>query len=175
MSEDKLPTISRDILISAEHTYPSLMWLQATRPDLLTPVTLEKGGMTMISFRDPDGKVIVATYRTLSKYIDGSIGVQDEIHPEFENRGVQYNFEYDKDGNVIQYSPRLELQPLMQRCVSLIQNLANKAGSSIVARNKDYGIECDLVSDGIQWLPRQESERLSTNNDKRLNSGSNDL
>lgn len=131
---------------------PSILWLESTDPRIFTAITLDRGGMVRIAFRKPNRESLVNVYRTISRYSDGGFGIQDEIHPFFENEGVQFNYEFDSDGKLTKYSDKQNFTPRMQECLGLIQDIVSQRGASISA-------EATYISDGNQWLEKSIWEK----------------
>lgn len=133
-------------------TLPSILWLKSTDPRIFTPISLERGQMVRIAFYGKNGRSLVNVYRSISKYIGGGIGIQDEIHPGFENEGVKFNFEFDENGKLVKYSDREDFTPRMQECLALIQGLVSQEGAMISA-------ERVYISDGKEWLEKSLWEK----------------
>lgn len=136
---------------------PSVHYFAAVDPKVVTAITLREGGMSKITFSDPDGNNAVNIYRTIGRFRDGGIGIQDEIHPDHENTGVQFNFEFDPQGRLDKYSRSQEFSELMQRCVNQILKFVTQRGSSI--RSGDGYL---AISDGRSWI--QQSTRQPVTN-----------
>jgi hypothetical protein len=166
MSEDNasksLPVTQDQTPLSESNIPISKQWLKATDPTFITPVAFTKGGMTRIAFCNPTGESVVNVYRSIGKYIGGGIGLQDEIHPYFENTGAQLNFEWDPSGKLIQFNPSVEPNDTLQRCISLIQGLVTQKGATIISSHKDYGLEMELISNGQVWLDKNSGQEMNS-------------
>jgi hypothetical protein len=127
----------------------SLQYLMLLDPTLTNPNIMEKGGMGRILFYLADGQQpTIGVYRSIARYLDGNLGVQDEIHLRSANEGVQFNFEFDKVGAPIKF-PKLESSnfPLLQKTLTEIREMARQKGSVILS---DSGFRAE--SDGEKWI-----------------------
>lgn len=137
-----------------EHpTIASLQWLEATHPACVTPITLERGGPSQITFRDADGAVIYTCTRNTARYRDGSLGLQDEIyHGNTSSIIAQYNYEFNAEGALTKHPVDTDFSPKMGQAVADIAGLVRQAGSTITADPRDYNREAFLISNGKQWI-----------------------
>lgn len=102
----------------------------------------------------PDESINVSVYRVIAHYMDGNIGLQDEIHSQRENKVSQFNYEFGQapERELIEYNPKPTMTEHMEEVVNSLSTLVNIPGASIKASNRDSGSESHFVSDGTQWI-----------------------
>lgn len=178
MSETDIPSNlpEGNTSIIKESNVASLLWLEATDPTLLTPMTLEKGGMASIIFYNSDGKIVVDISRFIN-LIGQKISIQDEVRPSNENLGGQFNYTII-GGEVTEYNSNPNFDPIKQKCVDLIKPLVGQKGSRLLSRHKDYlepgfYTQAEFVSDGIQWINGGQKQSSASLNEGQLQLDSN--
>jgi hypothetical protein len=139
----------------------SIIWLHAVDPRIFTPISLEKGRPTRIRITSPDHSTDVSVYRTVSVYLDGNRGIQDEIFTNYENAGSQFNYELDSERRLIKYNPTPNATPHMQRVIEELSGLESIPGSTIEAVNMDFGLESHFISNGSCWIEVKSGEPIA--------------
>lgn len=138
----------------------SLMWLNAVDPRIFTPITLLRGGVTQIRLRSPDETTNVTVYRTIGHNLH-SVDLNDEIMDANEE-GVVSRFNYEigsgPNGQILKHGKSPVLTEHMQRIVRGLSGLVGIKGSSIKARNREFGDESSFVSDGVRWKSEDTGE-----------------
>ena len=115
--------------------------------------------MTQIMFRTPDGLPVANTIRTVSKYDDGDVHIQDEIFPA----GLpQFNYEFNADGRLVRHPISTRFSAAMQEMVTTLRALAQQTGAEIHAVHRDHGLESHFVSDGTQWVDLRSGQPIAS-------------
>jgi len=153
------PLADTNGLSISKETPFSLVWLAAVDPRTFTPQTWENGRETNIRLRAKDGSIRVNVSRIISHYIDGEVGLKDEMYAlrpggtEAGDQEVsQLSYTFDTDGCLTGFDPTPDLTENMQKVVSILSGLVTIMGSTIQASNYRTGPESSFVSDGAQWI-----------------------
>lgn len=123
--------------------------------EALTPEGGSSSGFVPISLFGPEGQDNIRIYRHIGKFSDGGMEIQDEIHINVENQGVQFNFEQNEEGQLVLYPQGDRLSATAQRVISIFNQGSQTPSSKLYCKNKLY-----FVSDGQKWVPVESSVGL---------------
>ncbi len=133
-----------------------LIWLAAVQPDVVTPMTWQKGGVSAITFYSQLSSPLINVVRTVKPIAHNHAEIDDEVFSG-HSRSMQLTYRFGETPE--QYDPRVLAPEQFGQVIVRLNGLIAESGSSIVARNRDHGVEAHFVSMGGAWIPGNESSR----------------
>lgn len=114
--------------------------------------------------RDGQSQADIRIYRSVAKYVDNYVGIQDEVYYLDGSQAPQVNAEYGPEGNLVKF-PTPAQHTLIDTLGKRIMELATHDNSRIIINNRQ-----EWVSQGNAWT-RVESGSMNKAKTKKFESG----
>lgn len=147
--EFNLPAVAEESSLSQIPLH--IQWLQATDPRIFTPHSWANNQDTRIDFASPDGQGLVRVERYIRHYLDGAIGLDDELHEPHDYSNVSgIRYEFSDLGAIVKF--HVKLGDHLERMLGIVTNLVQNDGATIRATTGFTTKESYFKSDGQQWV-----------------------